>query len=89
MKSNRLMIAVVGGMLAASSALAFPSGNQGHSCHWQFPPEATQTRTEVQVAVMAQSPSQPADAQANVKAQCPTVSEWYGTGMRTRATHSH
>jgi hypothetical protein len=90
MKANSLMMTLVVGLLAASPAYAFPSGTHGQNYYQSHPRlTASQARPEVQVAVMAQSTSQPVDTVAEVKALCPTVSIWYGTGHSVRATHSH
>jgi hypothetical protein len=89
MKTNSLIIGLVVGMLAASSASAFPSGTQGHNYKYPAQPTASQVKSEVQVAIMAQSPLRPGETRTEIQALCPTVSIWYGTGSSTRATHSH
>jgi hypothetical protein len=91
MKMNRLILALVGGMLAVASAHA----NQGINLatyrlrYSPAQPTVSQTKTEYQVAVMAQAPAQSADARAQLKQLCPTVSEWFGTSASTHATRSH
>jgi hypothetical protein len=88
MKLKYLAVTMLAGMLAAAPAYAFPNGTHGHNYKFATQPVASQAKPEVQVAVMAQSPSQPADARTDIKALCPTVSIWYGSGSSARATHS-
>jgi len=63
MKTNRIMIAVIGGMLAASSASAFP--------YWNNATYATRhsSRDTFQVGILAGSPSKPAPAKRGVFAK--------------------
>jgi hypothetical protein len=89
MKINGLIMVLLGGMLAALPAHAFPSGTHGQNYYQHVQATAGQTKPEVQVAVMAQSPAQPTDTKTDIKALCPTVSIWCGTGSSVRATHSH
>jgi len=80
-----ITLAVLGMVVAASPAHACNGINMAtyYSRHGGPPANraACQAKPEVQVAVLATSP--------DVKAACPTVSIWHGTGSDKRATHSH
>jgi hypothetical protein len=85
MKAKCLMMTAVLGMLAASSANAWQFNYGTYIKRHAAPvqPAASQAKTEVQVAVLANSPV------TDIKTLCPTVSIWYGYGASTHATHSH
>jgi hypothetical protein len=69
MKVKYMLTSLVAGMLASSSAYAWNGPRYGN--HWNYPADA-KAKSEVQVAVMAQTQS---------------VSPWYHTSPRTHATH--
>ena len=95
MKANSLLstiksgaaAALVVGMLAAVPAYAFPSSTHGHNYYDYLAKKATQkvasqAKPGIQVAVMAESPSQPT-------ANTPKGDIWFGSSPRSHATHSH
>lgn len=85
---NLVVSLVIGMLLAAFSASAGWGINRAtYASRFRPAPSApapapafalAQAKPEVQVAIMAQ-----------IKTECPTVSIWYGTGAKSRATHSH
>jgi hypothetical protein len=89
MKNKSLIITLVVGLLAAGPAYAFGTFNSATyasrfrpaqptpSASVKAPPTASQEKSEIQVAVMATSPSPATD------------DIWFGTSPRTHATHSH
>ena len=90
MNTKRLIMILVSGMLAATSAYSFPWFNKAtYDSRLGYVPQTApttatsaqpapgQTKSELQVAVMANSTSKPTGSDL-----------WYGTDQRTRATHS-
>jgi hypothetical protein len=93
MKTKGLILAFVAGMLASTPAYAWTWNSATYASRFRPvqpapstvakpQPAAGQSNSDVQVAVMAKSPSQQTAGNSG-------GDKWFGTDQRSRATHSH